>query len=259
MAYSIVEVENGNFVVVGRTSSFGAGGFDFWVLKLQADGSTIWQKTYGGQVSEEPFVVIETQDLGYAIVGYTQSFGAGSHDGWVLKLDTNGNVTWQKAYGGEGIDILISIDETSAGDFLVSGYSHSFGNGGQDYWIMKLSSTGEIIWQKNYGGNDSDVAKTMTETLDGGMILGGETRSYGAGNFDIWILKVDSNGEIGPCGASFEGLAEANETSATISNTTVTSQNISTPISDPEWVSQDTSATTYWVCPVYSFFLPIIH
>ena len=194
-AFSIIETGDRGFAVAGYTESFGAGNYDYWVIKLDSSGQIQWQKTFGGSNYEEANSIIETGDGGFAIAGYTNSFGAGNSDIWVLKLDSNGQIQWQKIYGGSGNDESKSIIETGDGGFAVAGYTESFGVGNYDYWVIKLDSSGQIQWQKTFGGSYSDRANSIIETGDGGFAVVGGTTSFGTGS-DIWVIKLDSNGQI---------------------------------------------------------------
>jgi len=195
-AYSIQETSDGGYIVAGETWSFGAGGYDVWVLKLEADGNVTWQKTCGGAENDAAYSIQETSDGGYIVAGETWSFGAGSCDVWVLKLEANGNVTWQKTYGGASDDFAYSIQETSDGGYIVAGNTESFGAGSCDIWILKLDSAGNVTWQKTYGGQYIDGVRSIQETSDGGYIVAGETDLSGAGSADVWILKIEADGNV---------------------------------------------------------------
>ena len=194
-AYSIQQTSDGGYTVAGYTFSFGTGG-DIWVLKLNADGSLAWQKTYGGSSDEQAYSIQQTSDGGYIVAGYTTSFGTSDTDIWILKLDSYGNVDWQKTYGGTGVDHANSIQQTSDGGYIVAGYTASFGAGGQDIWVLKLNSDGSVAWQKTYGGSNYDYANSIQQTSDGGYIVAGSTGSFGAGGYNTWVLKLNSNGSV---------------------------------------------------------------
>jgi len=195
-ALFIQQTADGGYIVVGQTESFGAGSRDAWVLKLDSNGNVTWQKTYGGSGNEYGYSIQQTPDGGYIVAWGTASFGAGLRDAWVLKLDSNGNVTWQKAYGGSGYDFAGSIQQTADGGYIVEGYADSFGAGSYDAWVLKLDSNGNVTWQKTYGGSGSEVANSIQQTADGGYIVVGQTDSFGAGSYDAWVLKLDSNGNV---------------------------------------------------------------
>ncbi len=195
-AYAIQPTSDGGYVVVGYTESFGTGGCDVWVLKLSSGGDVEWQRAYGGWGYDWASSIQETSDGGYVVAGYTKSFGAGFYDIWVLKLDTGGDIEWQRTCGGAVNDYGRSILQTSDGGYVVSGCTYSVGSGYSDGLVVKLNSGGDIEWQRLYGGADYDFIRHIQETSDGGIIAAGHTRSYGAGDYDIWILKLDSAGDV---------------------------------------------------------------
>jgi len=164
----------------------------------RADGAkppaTEWNKTYGRANSEVARSVIQTSDGGYLLAGQTQSFGAGGQDFWLVKTDGSGNMEWNKTYGGTKNDIAFSVVETSGGGYASTGRTNSFGLGIADFWLVKVDSSGGHEWNKTYGGTGVDAARCVVQTSDGGYILTGETNSFGAGDTDFWLVKVDSSG-----------------------------------------------------------------
>ncbi|HVP80104.1 MAG TPA: thrombospondin type 3 repeat-containing protein [Thermodesulfobacteriota bacterium] len=194
--YSIQQTSDGGYIAAGSTTS-SAGGYDFWVLKLNADGSNAWQKTYGGSNHDYAYSTQQTSDGGYILTGHTHSFGAGGIDILMLKLMANGGVDWQKTYGGLNDDYAYSIQQTSDSGYIVAGSTnYSVGSEYYDILVLKLKADGEVDWQKTYGGYSSDFANSVQQTSDGGYIVAGSTYSFGAGAFDIWVLKLKANGEV---------------------------------------------------------------
>jgi len=191
---------DGGYIISGQFWKSGGNQYDFWVLKLDKKGNIEWQKTYGGGSWDIAFSTQQTTDGGYIVSGTTSSFGAGNEDVWVLKLDLHGQIMWQKTYGGEGMDQGRDIEQTIDGGYIVSGTTSSFGNGSHDIWVLRLSPDGSIIWDKTYGGTgeESEYFRhiPIEPTSDGGYILAGSTRSFGAGEDDFWILKLDAEGNI---------------------------------------------------------------
>ena len=194
--HSIQITSDGGYIVAGGTESFGAGDLDLWVLKLTSSGDVEWQNTYGGNFTDRAHSIQQTDDAGYIAAGVTKSFGAGGADFWVLKLTSSGDIEWQQTYGGSLDDWGMGIQESSVGGYVVSGWTKSFGAGGVDFWILKLTSSGDIEWQQTYGGNFDDWGGNIQETGDGGYLVTGETESYGAGDQDGWILKLTSSGDV---------------------------------------------------------------
>ena len=192
----IQQTADGGYIAAGENRSSGAGSDDVWVMKLNATGGVTWQKTYGGIGNDWAHVVQQTEDGGYIVSGATYSFGAGDRDAWILKLNSTGAVTWQKTYGGEAVDFPYSIQQTLDGGYIVAGYTESFDLGDRDAWILKLNSTGAVTWQKTYGGGDEDYVTSIQQTADGGYIVAGLTQSFGTGDSDVWVLKLDNTGAI---------------------------------------------------------------
>ena len=195
----IEQTTDGGYVLTGRTSSFGAGGFDIWVLKLDADGAIQWQKTYGGYADDEAHAIRQTADGGYAVAGFTRSFGAGGLDVWVLKLDASGAVQWQETLGGRDGDRCWSVCATSDGGCIIAGDTASYGAGAHDVWMLKLSADGTLQWQRTYGGHQSEWGEAVRQTADGGYYVAGGTQSFGVGYTDLWVLKLDPQGRIPGC------------------------------------------------------------
>jgi len=197
LANSIQQTSDEGYIVAGSTLSFGAGGMDFWVLKLTSNGDIEWQRTYGGVSYEFDCSIQQTSDGGYIVAGTTRSFGVSEDEGWVLKLDSNGDIEWQRTYGGSSWDYLHSIQQTSDEGYIVAGHTHSFGAGIEEAWILKLSTNGDTEWQRTYGGSQEDYARSVQQTSDGGYIVAGSTDSFGDfGDINGWVLKLSSNGDI---------------------------------------------------------------
>jgi hypothetical protein len=188
-AQSIQVTSDNGFIVAGHIEEISTGFEDASVLKLDANGNVIWHKIYGGPHRDEASSIQETSDHGFIVAGYTRSFGAGLRDAWVLKLDANGDVVWQKAYGGSGGDVAYSIQETSDNGFIVTGFTSSGG-----VWLLKLDANGNIDWQKAYGSGE---ASSIQQTSDNGFIVASSTSSFSSSRFsDYWILKLDANGNV---------------------------------------------------------------
>jgi uncharacterized delta-60 repeat protein len=196
-AYSIQQTTDGGFILAGQTSSFSAGGYDFYVIKLDSLGMVEWQNNFGGSSAEIARSVYQTSDGGYIIAGRTSSFSEIGSDFYILKLDSDGNQSWEKVYGGDdNFDDAWSIQQTSDGGYIVAGYTEiSFPNN-NDAYVMKLDSGGNEIWSETYGGTENDGAMAVQQTADGGYVVAGYTASSGAGERDLWVIKLDSSGAI---------------------------------------------------------------
>ncbi len=195
-AYSIKQTSDGGYIVAGYTCSFGAGEYDFWILKLDSNGVIEWQKTYGGSHRDLAYSIQQTNDGGYIVAGHYSPFGPGGDDIWVLKLSSNGDIEWERTYRGNTDNRAYSIQQTNDGGYIVSGYSGEFESGQEDIWVLKLFSNGDIEWQRTYGGDQADRSYSIKQTIDGGYIIAGYTSSFGAGQEDIWVLKLFSHGDI---------------------------------------------------------------
>ncbi|MCS7311413.1 MAG: hypothetical protein NZ742_00635 [Acidobacteria bacterium] len=197
VAYDVRPTPDGGFVVVGTTTAFGATGLDLWVLRLDAQGNIVGQKRYGGGGSDVGYSVRVTPDGGFVVAGFTTSFGAGSYDAWVLRLDASGGVLWQRAYGGGLQDWAYSVDLTPDGGFVVAGYTESFGAGRNDVWVLKLDASGSVQWTATYGDTADDYAYAVQTLPAGGFIVAGYTTSFGAVYLgDFWGLRLGSDGAI---------------------------------------------------------------
>lgn len=193
-AFSLVQTSDNGFISAGGTFSFGAGGSDFWLVKTDSFGNMQWNKTYGGTGDDEAHCLTRTLDGGYAILGTTNSFGAGGYDFWLVKTDSSGNMLWNKTYGGAGDDDAWSIRQTVNGDLILAGWTASFGAGSGDFWLVKTDSSGNMLWNKTYGGALFENAYCIRQTSDGGFALLGYTYSFGAGSSDFWLVKTDGLG-----------------------------------------------------------------
>jgi len=195
VANSIQQTIDGGYIVAGYTDSFGEGSSDFWILKLMMEGEIEWQKTYGGSEIDVANSIQQTTDGGYIVAGTTDSYGEGSTDFLVLKLDSAGKTEWKKTYGKEGSERALCVQQTIDGGFIVAGDTDSFGNKSVDFWVLRLDSAGDIEWQRRYGGSDNDWAYSIQQTMDSGYIVAGGTHSVSEVE-EVWVLKLNFYGDI---------------------------------------------------------------
>ena len=219
-AKSIQQTSDGGYIVAGWGGINGnnikgnLGGNDFWIVKLNKQGSIVWQNSLGGSGIDNASGAVETPDGGFIAVGYSNSNNLnvtgnhGSTDCWLVKLDSGGIIEWQKSIGGSGLDYAYSIHVTKDKGFIIAGATESNdkdvkGNHGQsDAWIIKTDSLGKIQWQKCYGGKNNDVAYSIQQTGDGGYVFAGSTNSNDGGvsgnhgAMDVWVVKLDKEGTI---------------------------------------------------------------
>jgi len=192
---SVEQTSDEGFIITGWTYSFGAGGSDAFLIKTDAEGDILWYKTYGGPADDNGFSVQQTSDNGYIIAGGTYSFGAGDKDVYLIKTDSLGEVIWVKTYGGGLADWATSVQQTADGGYIICGTTGSFGAGQLDVYVIKIDSLGDTIWTKAYGGMNADGGNYIRQTSDGGYIIVGSTGSYGAGLYDVYLIKTDSSGD----------------------------------------------------------------
>lgn len=220
MTYSAAQTADGGYIVAGYTYSEDGdikeffGGWDIWIAKLDTARNLEWAKSLGGSGDDYAMSVIQNNAGEYLIAGYTDSTDGdittnhGGFDYWVIKLDTHGNLIWQKCLGGSKTDEARSIKQTSDGGYLIGGYTWSDDGdvsghiGTYDYWIVKLNSSGKILWNKCLGGSSWDYAVSAIETVDKGYFIGGFSISRNGnvtgnhGGFDYWVVKLNSQGEL---------------------------------------------------------------
>jgi hypothetical protein len=146
------------------------------------------------KANDEGHSLIQTSDGGYAIAGYTKSFGAGEADVYVVKLDAKGNLQWTKTIGGKAEDEGHSLIQTSDGGYAIAGHTKSFGAGEADVYVVKLDANGNLQWTKTIGGKGWDEGHSLIQTSDGGYAIAGYTESFGAGWKDVYVVKLDKNG-----------------------------------------------------------------
>jgi len=263
---SITTTNDGGFVLTGLTSSndgdfsgMNKGGsgifnYDIFIMKLNSSGETVWKKIFGGSNNEEEGrSITTTTDGGYVLTGYTKSndgdfsgMNKGYYDIFVMKLNSSGNTVWKKTFGGRDGDVGFSITTTTDGGFVLTGVTTSndgdftgMNKGSSDIFIMKLNSNGETEWKKTFGGSSNDGGWSITTTTDGGYVLTGYTYSndgdfsgMNKGNRDIFVMKLDSNGNL----HNTTSINEFGEPTTTLSvhpnpfhNSTTISYRVNTP------------------------------
>ncbi|UCH62050.1 MAG: hypothetical protein JSU77_09590, partial [Fidelibacterota bacterium] len=192
--HAVQQTTDGGYIILAWTRSFGAGLFDIWLVKTDSSGTEMWNRTFGGGLHELGYSVQQTSDDGYIITGYTESFGAGSSDIWLIKTDSSGSEEWSRTFGGINSDSGQFVRETHDAGYIIAGYTRSSGAGSSDFWLIKTDSSGTKIWDRTFGGNMTEMAFSASTTDDKGCIVTGLTESFGAGSSDVWLVKVDSSG-----------------------------------------------------------------
>ena len=229
-AQSIIETRDGGYAVLGYTNSTDGdlegkalAVNDYWLLKLDAEGNMQWNKTYGGSKDDKGQAVIQTADGGYALTGYSMSDdGDGSnnngfHDNWILKLDAQGNVEWERSFGFSGHDHSYDLVQTPDGGFFFVGFlditsaladgTYRKGNtltrhGVGEFWGTKIDALGNLEWRRYYGGTNNDRAHSVVRSEDGGFVMAGFSESTdfdisnSRGSYDFWIVKITRDGNL---------------------------------------------------------------
>ncbi len=201
----------------GNSKSFSAkrhAGGDFWVIKLDALGVKQWSKYYGGTFTDTPSGIVQTQDNGYIIIGFSDSSDVdisnnkGSYDFWAVKISELGNLIWERSYGGSEIDEAWDIINSGNGNYLIVGNTRSndkdvsLNKGASDLWLIKINDNGDIVWEKVLGGSSFDAGRSVSKTQDNGFIISGNSRSTDGdlkenkGQNDAWVIKIDANANI---------------------------------------------------------------
>jgi hypothetical protein len=193
--YSVAQTTDGGYVITGYTCSFGVNNYeDVWLLRTDANGDTLWARTYGGRYPDHGNSVQQTIDGGYVIAGRTYSYGFVGGDVWLIKTDVGGDTIWTRTYGDTDYDYGRSVAQTADGGYIIVGHAESYGAGEADVYLIKTGASGDTIWTRTYGGTDRDKGYSVHQTTDGGYIVTGYTGSFGAGRRDVWLIKTDSAG-----------------------------------------------------------------
>ncbi len=202
--HSLVQANDGGYVIAGQTTSFGAGGNDVYIVKLAPNSAIQWTRTIGGVSNDYARSITKTSDGGYAVVGSTSSYGAGGEDVYVIKLDRNGTIVWSKTYGGSGNDRGWEIIQTADGGFAIAGSTGSFGAGNDDVYALKLDANGTMQWDRKIDGSTipnvfvADFGYSIVQAPDGGLVLCGSTFTYETpitnSSTNFFIIKLSSTG-----------------------------------------------------------------
>ncbi len=189
--YMVRQTTDGGYIILSTTYSFGHRSGDIYLIKTDSWGNTQWKKTYGGSGTEYGNSIQQTTDGGYIVAGFTDSYGNGNGEVYLIKTAANGDTLWTKTYGNpKGVGK--SVQQTSDGGYIIAGGNASWP---LDIYVVKTTATGDTLWTKTYGGTDSEFCNSVQQTTDGGYIIGGSSNSFGSGNFQMYLVRTDANGD----------------------------------------------------------------
>lgn len=195
VGYGVKQCLDTNYIIVGSTTSFGAGSSDVYLLKIDSMGQFMWQKTFGGFNQDVGKSIALLPDGGFVITGYSSSYGAGGYDVITIRTDKFGNQIWLKSFGGLdwdfGNDVIIGPD----GNIIICGSTYSYGYGNKDGLVLKYDLNGNLLWHKTFGGNLDDELNAIIKTNDNMLASCGQTKSFGEPNGDSYFIKLDLNGD----------------------------------------------------------------
>ncbi len=195
-SFSMVQTTDGGYALSGHTDSYGAASYDMYVVKVDNAGSLQWTQAIGGTAIDMNFSVIQTSDGGYAAAGLTYSYGSGSCDFYIARLDNTGSLQWSQAIGGTGTEESFCVFQTTDGGYVMAGNTNSFGAGNYDFYVVKLDNTGGLQWTRTIGGTAADYGRSVVQISDGSYVVAGYTKSYGAGLNDVYVAKLNSAGTL---------------------------------------------------------------
>ena len=197
LANSVKQTSDGGYIIAGDTESYGTNSDDVWLIKTDAQGRKQWDRTFGGADYDNATSVQQTSDGGYIIAGYTAPYGASKSDMWLLiKTDAQGKKQWDRTFGGVDYDRGTFVQQTSDGGYILAGWTRSSGAGEADVWLIKTDDEGRKQWDQTFGGAGHEEASSVQQTRDEGYILAGRTGSYGAGGWDVWLIKIKAEATV---------------------------------------------------------------
>ena len=194
--YAVRQTSDGGYVATGSTDSYGSGNADVYVVKTDGSGNLQWTRTIGGTSDDVGRDVRQDSNGNYYLVGYTESYGEGFMDVFMIKLSSMGLVSWTKVYGGGSYDFAYTLEQTTDGGFVIGATTNSYGQGDMEAMMIKTDVNGNIQWAKAYGQSGEDRAQVARQTSDGGYIMAGRTNSFGGGNYDSYLIKTDASGNL---------------------------------------------------------------
>ncbi len=191
---AVAPTSDGGVIMAASASSENSENVDISLIKINAQGGMQWKKSFGGDSIDFPVDVLQTDDKGYIIAAYSNSFSESSQF-YLIKTDSHGNKQWEKTYPSMTADQTVAIIPAKAGGFIVVGNSYG-GMNWENITAIKISKQGNLMWRKDYGGSRNDEVSDIIADPDGGYIIAGSTKSYGNGGWDYWIFKIDEAGNM---------------------------------------------------------------
>jgi outer membrane protein assembly factor BamB len=195
-AYSVVQTTDGGYAIAGTIEGSGSD-YNFWLVKTDSLGNMQWNAVYGGSRSDYAYSVIQTSDGGYALAGETW-ISSSQCAFWLVKTDSSGNMQWSHTYGGAYCDSARSVIQTSDGGYAIVGTTQPSSTAYSDVWLVRTDSYGNVLWDKKYLGTGSanDYGYSVIQTSDGGYAIAGSTQVSGIPEYEMLLLKTDSNGNV---------------------------------------------------------------
>jgi hypothetical protein len=167
----------------------------FWLIKTDANGDSVWSRTYRAHNLNFCTQVLQTLDSGYVLVGSTGTYDAGNRNFWLVKTNANGDSLWSREYGGSDWDGCAAVQQTADSGYILAGTTYSFGAGRNDFWLVKTDSRGDSMWSCTYGGPDWDVCSAVVQCADGGYAVAGSQSPYGGTN-NFYLVRTGSDGVV---------------------------------------------------------------
>jgi hypothetical protein len=195
-ASDLLQTYDGGYALIGTTSSYGTGDNDIYFFKLDSIGDTLWTRTFGGLGSDYGTSVEETQDSGFIIAGFTNSFGAGGNDAFLIKTDSLGSIIWEKTYGGTGDEDWFCLKKTNDNGYIILGSTESFGAGWSDIYLIKTNFQGDTLWTRCYGRSHHDWGTDILQSNDNGYVILGTVQNGFNNGTDMYLSKIDSVGNL---------------------------------------------------------------
>ncbi len=192
---AVQETGDGGYVLAGTTSSFGAGGQDILLVRVDAQGAVLWSSTFGGPGNERAEGVLLDLEGNIIVFGATDSHGAGSGDLYLVKTNEIGEEIWSRTYGGGDDEMAGGLERTRDGGFILVGTTRSFESGKRDVYVVRTNSHGDRIWDRRHGSEAHDVAYGIKETADGGYVIVGATQGSDSGTWDVYLIRIDEQGD----------------------------------------------------------------